>query len=170
MVVVILVVGAVVVASVLPLALTRRGAWYVRQWVTEHGYRLVSIKPLSWSRGAWGLTFTTIAEGRTCRFYDITTIDDRSIERVGTAKYRRRPSGLIEVRWSSETQPAPGRPDERVPSEEEVVTEGWGADPTRRHEQRWISAGTPTALVRDGLVEGHDPMDDRRESEGRAGS
>jgi hypothetical protein len=27
--------------------------------------------------------------------------------------------------------------------------EGWYADPFGRHEQRWFSAGTPTALVRD---------------------
>ncbi len=35
--------------------------------------------------------------------------------------------------------------------------EGWYVDPYRRHEARWISAGTPTALVRDGGVESQDP-------------
>ena len=28
--------------------------------------------------------------------------------------------------------------------------EGWATDPFGRHEQRWFSAGAPTALVRDG--------------------
>jgi hypothetical protein len=34
--------------------------------------------------------------------------------------------------------------------------EGWCVDPYRRHELRWFSAGTPTALVRDNGVDGHD--------------
>jgi hypothetical protein len=35
--------------------------------------------------------------------------------------------------------------------------EGWYTDPYGRHEARWMSQGTPTALVRDGKVEGDDP-------------
>jgi len=35
--------------------------------------------------------------------------------------------------------------------------EGWYTDPYARHEARWMSEGTPTPLVRDGEVEGHDP-------------
>jgi hypothetical protein len=35
--------------------------------------------------------------------------------------------------------------------------EGWYVDPYGVHEARWISAGTPTALVRDGDVELQDP-------------
>ena len=35
--------------------------------------------------------------------------------------------------------------------------EGWFSDPFALHEARWMSQGTPTALVRDGTVEGHDP-------------
>jgi len=35
--------------------------------------------------------------------------------------------------------------------------EGWYLDPYGRHEARWISVGTPTALVRDGEVESQDP-------------
>jgi hypothetical protein len=35
--------------------------------------------------------------------------------------------------------------------------EGWYQDPFSRHEARWISDGTPTALVRDGEVESQDP-------------
>jgi hypothetical protein len=35
--------------------------------------------------------------------------------------------------------------------------EGWYIDPFARHEARWMSQGTPTALVRDGNVETHDP-------------
>ncbi len=38
--------------------------------------------------------------------------------------------------------------------------EGWYKDPYRRHESRWISDGTPTALVRDGAVESQDPPPD----------
>jgi hypothetical protein len=34
--------------------------------------------------------------------------------------------------------------------------EGWCLDPYGRHELRWYSAGRPTALVRDGRLEGHD--------------
>ena len=34
--------------------------------------------------------------------------------------------------------------------------EGWYKDPFGRHELRWFSNGTPTALVRDGDAEGHD--------------
>lgn len=35
--------------------------------------------------------------------------------------------------------------------------EGWYVDPYGVHEARWISAGTPTPLVRDGDVEAQDP-------------
>ena len=35
--------------------------------------------------------------------------------------------------------------------------EGWYQDPFRLHEARWISDGTPTALVRDGGAESQDP-------------
>ena len=38
--------------------------------------------------------------------------------------------------------------------------EGWYLDPYGVHEARWISDGTPTALVRDGHVESHDPPPD----------
>jgi hypothetical protein len=34
--------------------------------------------------------------------------------------------------------------------------EGWYLDPFHLHEARWFSDGVPTALVRDGGVEGHD--------------
>ncbi len=38
-----------------------------------------------------------------------------------------------------------------------MEAEGWYRDPYRIHEDRWYSAGTPTALVRDAGVEGKDP-------------
>jgi hypothetical protein len=34
--------------------------------------------------------------------------------------------------------------------------EGWYRDPYGIHQDRWFSAGTPTSLVRDQGVEGHD--------------
>lgn len=37
------------------------------------------------------------------------------------------------------------------------AAEGWYVDPFHRHEARWISDGTPTALVRDGRAESQDP-------------
>jgi hypothetical protein len=39
--------------------------------------------------------------------------------------------------------------------------EGWYRDPYGIHQDRWFSAGTPTALVRDGGVEGHDGPPDQ---------
>jgi len=41
-----------------------------------------------------------------------------------------------------------------------VNEEGWYKDPYGRHEARWISDGTPSALVRDGEVESQDPPPD----------
>src|SRR5260221_7180786 len=38
--------------------------------------------------------------------------------------------------------------------------QGWQPDPYRRHELRYYSGGTATFLVRDGTVEGADPVDD----------
>ena len=37
-----------------------------------------------------------------------------------------------------------------------VAAEGWYRDPYGIHQDRWFSAGTPTALVRDRGVEGRD--------------
>ena len=42
--------------------------------------------------------------------------------------------------------------------------EGWHADPFGRHENRWMSDGTPTALVRDGDVESYDAPPDEEPS------
>jgi len=39
-------------------------------------------------------------------------------------------------------------------------SEGWFTDPFGRHEARWMSGDTPTDLVRDGRIEGHDPVPD----------
>jgi hypothetical protein len=33
------------------------------------------------------------------------------------------------------------------------VAEGWFQDPYGRHDARWFSSGSPTALVRDGTIE-----------------
>jgi hypothetical protein len=40
--------------------------------------------------------------------------------------------------------------------------EGWYVDPFGHHEARWISDGSPTALVRDGQIESKDPPPDVR--------
>jgi hypothetical protein len=42
--------------------------------------------------------------------------------------------------------------------------EGWYTDPFGRHEARWLSAGAPTALVRDGAHESHDDPPDQEPS------
>jgi len=47
------------------------------------------------------------------------------------------------------------------PKEEIVNEEGWYKDPYGRHESRWISDGTPTALVRDAGIELQDPPPDK---------
>jgi len=46
-----------------------------------------------------------------------------------------------------------------IPPRPARTREGWYFDPLRRHEYRWFSAGMPTALVRDGYVDGKDPVD-----------
>jgi len=38
-----------------------------------------------------------------------------------------------------------------------LVAEGWCTDPFGIHEARWLSAGTPTPLVRDQGTESRDP-------------
>ena len=38
--------------------------------------------------------------------------------------------------------------------------EGWFKDPYQRHEARWMSNGSPTALVRDAGVESNDTPPD----------
>jgi hypothetical protein len=43
------------------------------------------------------------------------------------------------------------------------LAEGWCTDPYGRHEARWISHGSPTALVRDGAIEGRDPIGEAQE-------
>jgi hypothetical protein len=41
-------------------------------------------------------------------------------------------------------------------SERSAAAEGWYRDPYGIHQDRWFSAGTPTSLVRDRGIEGHD--------------
>jgi hypothetical protein len=41
-----------------------------------------------------------------------------------------------------------------------MEAEGWYQDPFRRHEARWFSDGTPTALVSDHGVESHEAPPD----------
>ena len=42
--------------------------------------------------------------------------------------------------------------------------EGWYTDPYGRHEARWMSAGSPTKLVRDSGVESYDHPPDEEPS------
>lgn len=56
---------------------------------------------------------------------------------------------------------AAGRPGYGSGMEREVEgAEGWYVDPWGAHEQRWYSAGRPTALVRDAGAESDDPPPD----------
>jgi hypothetical protein len=41
-----------------------------------------------------------------------------------------------------------------------ISAEGWYRDPFAIHEDRWMSQGRPTKLVRDGGVEAYDPPPD----------
>jgi hypothetical protein len=41
-----------------------------------------------------------------------------------------------------------------------IPAEGWYRDPFAIHEDRWMSQGRPTKLVRDGGVEAYDPPPD----------
>jgi hypothetical protein len=41
-----------------------------------------------------------------------------------------------------------------------MTEEGWYTDPFRRHDARWFSDGSPTALVRDAGVTAQDPPPD----------
>ena len=43
---------------------------------------------------------------------------------------------------------------------DDIAPEGWYTDSFGRHEARWMSAGTPTRLVRDGGVESYDDPPD----------
>jgi hypothetical protein len=43
--------------------------------------------------------------------------------------------------------------------------EGWYTDPYGRHDARWMSAGSPTKLVRDGGVESYDDPPDEEPSQ-----
>ncbi len=45
-------------------------------------------------------------------------------------------------------------------AEPEEPPQGWFVDPFAVHEERWISQGRPTALVRDGWAESRDPPPD----------
>jgi len=42
-----------------------------------------------------------------------------------------------------------------------ATAEGWYRDPYGIHEDRWMSDGSPTKLVRDGGAESYDPPPDR---------
>ena len=49
---------------------------------------------------------------------------------------------------------------------QEAVAEGWYRDPYQIHDDRWMSAGVPTELVRDSGRESYDPPPDRALPEG----
>jgi hypothetical protein len=40
----------------------------------------------------------------------------------------------------------------------EKAIAGWFTDPYERHQERWMSVGTPSSLVRDREVVGSDPV------------
>ena len=47
------------------------------------------------------------------------------------------------------------------PNMDDPTVEGWYLDPYGIHEQRWMSVGRPTSLVRDSGTESHDGPPDR---------
>ncbi len=50
--------------------------------------------------------------------------------------------------------------NEKESESNHLPAEGWYRDPYRMHEDRWVSEGTPTKLVRDGALESYDPPPD----------
>lgn len=50
-----------------------------------------------------------------------------------------------------------GKPVVVMVGGQKMNEEGWFVDPFGHHEARWISDGTPTALVRNGRCESQDP-------------
>jgi hypothetical protein len=46
--------------------------------------------------------------------------------------------------------------------DDDETAEGWYRDPYDVHEERWISSGKPTSVVRDGKNEGQDDPPDRQ--------
>jgi hypothetical protein len=42
--------------------------------------------------------------------------------------------------------------------QQSTLIEGWHTDPFGLHDARWLSAGEPTKLVRDGSIEFYEPV------------
>src|SRR5215469_10129724 len=94
------------------------------------------------------------------RYFKITAIDADHVRRSGVARV----DGGIEIVggvdqtvqfvWlTSEQLNWRTRPPRRTAELPHDRAQGWYIDPTREHELRWYSAGTPTELVKDGAIE-----------------
>jgi hypothetical protein len=113
------------------------------QWATANGYRIVSVKPA-----------TRVGRFPLGTLFDLTVVDQQSIERSGIARIPSNIGHPVAVKWRSARQLDWRRHGSRASwSDGPSSAQGWCADPTGRHEQRWFSAGEPTNLVRDGGTE-----------------
>lgn len=143
----------------------RRTRSDLRYWALAQGYELVSLRrERSPQRIVDGQFTDVLSRVSPWLFYEIETIDPDGVLRTGLARVYDGIGGaaggheLVEVMWLSGRQgnwfehpalPTPvtaGGP----------TAQGWCADPTGRHAERWFSLGLPTSLVRDGRVEDQD--------------
>lgn len=138
----------------------------IGEWARANDYRLVRHQRCRRVREEVREAYGRAATLSSDLFYEVTVVDSRSVERIALVRVHHA-LGLsgrwsnhdrgdpLDVRWLREHQLTwREHGDVRPPSPAVGQRQGWCADPTRQHEQRWFSAGMPTDLVRDGAVEG----------------
>lgn len=152
---------------VLGLGGPRRSRHDVRAWARSQDQLVVHLRrirrPGAAVRRPFGSGLSELLFDH--RYYAITTIDGDHVRRTGVARARDAiPDTFVaeppvEVVWlGAEQLDWRDRPPRRALPAADGAAQGWCADHTGRHEQRWYSSGAATEVVRDGASESRDPL------------
>jgi len=138
--------------------------WKVQWWAEQYGMEVVALEPCGMPPPYVLRQIRYTSPPAEHRYFKITAIDADHVRRSGVARV----DGGIEIVggvdqtvqfvWlTSEQLNWRTRPPRRTAELPHDRAQGWYIDPTRGHELRWYSAGTPTDLVKDGAIESRDP-------------
>lgn len=126
----------------------RAGSWTrtaVLEWAAREDYKL------------YRLVRDKSPESGPGYCYLVEAVDSQHVRRTGRVRVHQNDGWSIELTWLAARQlDWRDQPPRGEPPASDGTAQGWHTDPSGRHELRWYSAGTPTSLVKDGAMEGHD--------------
>lgn len=140
---------------------------HVQWWAGRHEVEVIDLErcgiPPSYVLRRFPPSIVPRGQSAHHHYFQISAIDVDHVRHWGVARVWNQIEIIdgmdvtVQVVWlRSEQLDWRARPPRRTAELPHGRAQGWYTDPTRAHELRWYSAGTPTDLVKDGAIESRD--------------